>query len=163
MDRRRGSAPTLFGRQLVMAVDTLFFGSTYSHWLLLAVFFASLSLTAAHGVRLVRRRRLWPRWCDRLCCLIAIFVASVLSVDVFEASYMRTSNAQHILVSILAVAAAVAVSALHLRRSPRVVGMAALPKFSPACCCWPVRGGRLLVGPAFDRRDAAEQGHRDCF
>ena len=90
-------------------------------------FFASVSLTAAHGVRLVRRRRLWPRWGDRLCCAIAIFVASVLSVDIFEASYVRTSNAQHILVSILAVAAAVAVSALHLRRSPRVVGMAALP------------------------------------
>ena len=56
MDRRRCSAPTLFGRQLVMAVDTLFFGSTYSHWLLLSVFFASVSLTAAHGVRLVRQK-----------------------------------------------------------------------------------------------------------
>lgn len=110
-----------------MAVNTSFFGSIYSLWLLMAVFLASLGLTTVHSLRLVRGRRLWPRWGDRLCCLVAIFVASVLSVDIFEMSFTRTSNAQHVLLSILAVAAAVAVSVLHLRRSPRGMGGTAFP------------------------------------
>jgi len=54
-------------------------------------------------------------------------VASLLSVDIFDMSYLRNSSGEHLLVSLLAVAVALTVSVLHLSLSSRNLRTAAIP------------------------------------
>jgi hypothetical protein len=128
-----------------MSSADMIYGTALGVWLLLVATGVSLGIAAVLGLHLWFGHNDRYRWAGLLCRVAAIFLAAVLSVDAIVATSANSDGLPHLLLSLVAVGAAIVTATLHrpvsvLAHSPnalwRTLSQCLLITACLASACW---------------------------